>query len=87
MDIRNARVIYHFDVWGNEEDGFEVNDSRTIYMGPLDFDDMKHELIEKCDFLPELVDTLIDVGCEGFDFDRPNGEPVVSIAEMHDIDF
>ena len=78
MDIRNARVIYHFDVWGNEDDGFEVNDSRTLFTGELDFDDIRNQLITKCDVDPS---ELIDSGCEGFEFGHPNGKPVLSIYE------
>lgn len=32
-DVLFLDVQYHFDVWGNPEDGFEVNDSR--YMGRM----------------------------------------------------
>jgi hypothetical protein len=28
MAIDKFKVVYHYDVWGNEEDGWEVNDSR-----------------------------------------------------------
>lgn len=39
------RLIYHYDVWGNPEDGFEVNDSREAGIIELTEEATNEEII------------------------------------------
>lgn len=57
------RVINHFDVWGNEDDGYEVNDSSSV--GTIELDDDAND--------DELIAVLIHAGhvvkgCSSSDF-------------------
>ncbi len=45
--VSKYEVIHYFDVWGNEEDGYTVNDQTVIGVIEIDNNDTDDEIVEK----------------------------------------
>jgi len=64
----NVIEVWTYDVWGNEEDGYEVNDRTKISeydtnLTELTDKDIK-DIIEECFFHPENIDIDNNVMCD-----------------------
>ena len=58
-DTKNIIEVWIYDVWGNEEDGYEVNDRSKISEYETDLTELSDkdikEIIEECFFHPETI--------------------------------
>ena len=52
-NVRHYRLIDYFDVWGNEEDGWEVNN-----LGPIEDDIIFVDDVSDQEILDYLIDTV-----------------------------
>ena len=88
----NMILVDYFDVWGNEEGGFEVNNLARYDEKPVevnDPDDEKNVLISLVQYgylKPEAVKLLeVDYSCSDFCLEinvRETGEPVCRLEYM-----
>ena len=81
-ELTTYKVIHYFDVWGNEKDGFQVNNLAEIGTIQLkDYTNIK-EIIQKLkeiDFLAKHCRTnMFDVwnDYEMIEYSRKNGKPL-----------
>jgi hypothetical protein len=73
------RVLYHYDVWGNSEDGYDVNDSIVVYEGKALTDEELMDL-----FANHTDPNNLDIMWYSDSYatvDRQDGEPAFSIYE------
>lgn len=82
---RTLEVIYHFDVWGNEEDGFEVNDSvrrpSIEVEEPIDKRKVWDALVAAGEAQGTFEEAVFREHGSGYDIDGPNGRPIWTIND------
>ncbi len=75
-------LIHHYDVWGNEEDGYEVNDSSSHgFIIINDFEDDS----EICEFLGAYFGEELEIK-EGGELISLNNNKDIPICSLHKIE-
>lgn len=84
--MQTWEIVYHFDVWGNEEDGFTVNDSRSAGTVELPVNASDSQILRALNtgIVSWRVSDCIVSGTDTIEIDAPNGMPVLSLHLSND---
>ena len=84
------QIIHYFDVWGNQEEGYEVNDlctHSTIERESFPYEKKENlEVLKETDLIKESVtEDMIEIECDGDNWveinEASNGRPFCRIVE------
>lgn len=81
--MQNWEIIHHFDVWGDAESGFEVNDSRSAGLVQLPENASDTEILQALAGKFRLKNCVVS-GCDTIEIDAPCGMPVLTLHLAND---